>query len=673
MRALALLIAALALGFLAAVPAQAQDNCEVTSTCKPKPPRQTPPPPPPPDPCNANWQRAERSGTIASYDQFLRTCSRHTKAPTARRRIAGLRCDAQYETASRVGTESVLQGFINACGNHPKVPAAQTQITTLRCEGQWQTALADQTLDGFENFTRTCPNSGRITEARGAIARIRANPLDIKGLPARSTLIPRDGLSADNKAAATKCEGGDAVACSRLGYSFDLNEGAPKSPAWAKALYARGCAGNSAIACANLGIFLDTASGRERDLARSAIFAQKGCELGAKHGCVSMGIFHEAGKPLAYDLSKAVSFYEQGCDQGKTGGSALGCLYAARFYDTGRAPIARNPAKALQLALDGLKLEPTNADLIALRDRLRPSGSSSVLGGSTASGALPAAGGSGGLSAANQLLQDQCNRNDGPACLNLGKFLEERNLAGDRPMARTLFGKSCLAGQALVCLKASAASALDGFGPYDFAAVRDYFDRIPTANQITGAGGFECNLRPFTCFAVAQELYRPSKKPFGDKVKAAQFARASCDAGELRGCNLLGRLRMEGQPVQITEAQALEYFSAACSRGQHAAACNNLGKARETGFGLGGVRGRNIGLAAASYRLACGVGFAARPVQPDWPGGPSFGKAEGCYNLGRFYRDGIQYNRNASQADIHFTTACTLNYREACAAIQRRH
>jgi len=371
---LTLVLCALALVFMT-TPARAQDNCEITSTCPPKTPRRTPPPPPPPppDPCNASWQRADRSGTIANYETFLRSCPRHSRAPAARKRVAVLRCDAQYATALRAGTESAMQGFVNACGDHPKADDARIRMATLRCDEQWQTASLGRTLDGFESFTRSCATHARFADARGFITAIRANPLDIKGLPASTIPIPREGLSAENRTMASKCDGGDAFMCGKVGYAFDTGQGAPKTPRWAKGLYVRACAAGNTISCANLGILLYTDTGEGRDRSRAAILAQQSCDLGGKTGCTLLGFIHEKGEVFPFDARKAIAFYEQACDQGKTGGHDVGCLYAARWYEGGYAPIAKDPAKALQLVNAGLKLNPNNADLTALANKLRTS------------------------------------------------------------------------------------------------------------------------------------------------------------------------------------------------------------------------------------------------------------------------------------------------------------
>lgn len=258
-------------------------------------------------------------------------------------------------------------------------------------------------------------------------------------------------------------------------------------------------------------------------------------------------------------------------------------------------------------------------------------------------------------------------------CNQLALLYEARNMAGDRQQVKLMVQMACQAGHGDACLGASRVNGLEGYGPYNFGAIRDYFDLTPADRRTTTESGFACNTRGFLCFAVAYGLAYPTTSTLGkasrsfDYGKAAVFAQASCKAGELRGCNLLGRLRLEGRTWLVNDIEARTHFEKACEIGKLAAACNNVGLAVERGFG------RTSRFTAGSipvgwFSRACNAGDSWTPaILEDWPGGPSNGKAEGCYNRGRAYRDGIEVKRNSFEASASFRKACALGYQQACA------
>lgn len=398
----------------------------------PKPPKPTQPPP---DPCDGLWRKAVRSDTAEGYENFATRCRRDVRVDDARQKAAERRCDAQ-----------------------------------------WQTAKSHQTLDGFEGFVKSCASHSEVSTARGRIEAIRTNPLDgIVGLPAAGTSIPRDGLSDTNKVIAAKCEGGDANSCSNLGVFFGEGNGAPKDELWSTALFVRSCATNDAYGCGNLGSNLNNGGGVKIDLARSTILKERGCKAGAAFSCTNMGISYQYGYGIERNPAQALVFFEKGCGQGKSGGDALGCLYAAQFFEKGIVSIIeKDAAKALQLAEAGLKLDPKEAKLIALRDRLRPLvppspaptnnlATGSTLGGSTPAPRptpspasrppLPSPWVSRGLSPANAELSNKCHARDTQACVKLGIAFEygKDGAPRDAQRAISLYEQACNSRNAYGC------------------------------------------------------------------------------------------------------------------------------------------------------------------------------------------------------------------------------
>lgn len=257
------------------------------------------------------------------------------------------------------------------------------------------------------------------------------------------------------------------------------------------------------------------------------------------------------------------------------------------------------------------------------------------------------------------------------ACTRLGRAYDVRNKWGDRPTARDLYKKSCVAGSSDACFFAAQVHALGDYGAYDFGAVRDYFDLTsPGRKKPDENGGFGCATRAFMCFAIAYGLAYQTQSTLGktsrwyDYNLAAVFAKASCDASEPRGCNLLGRLTFDDRTAIISDARAMKLFETACSAGAMASACTNAGLAHAVGFGSGR---QNETLANLYFQEACNAGIGSSHVNPaEWPGGPMIGKAEGCYNLAVAFRDGNSMRADPGLARIHFATACAFGYALAC-------
>lgn len=326
------------LGFLLATPATAQP-CEALGTCPrpaPRPPvRPAPRPPAQPaaprvDPCVALWRTANTGNTASALENFARRCPRHSEATTARRRIATLRCDSEWARVDSAGL-----------------------------------------LDDYLSFERACSNHREIASARARVDAIRAAPwVGASSIPFNSPIL-RSGVSAQGQSAAVACESGNWAECNRLGSMFHTGSGAPRSGLWSNALYARACAGGEPFACANLGAAFHTGRGVPRDYARAANLYERGCNGGSGFGCTYLaGMFH-GGLGVDEDHVTELRFYERGCNGGNPGGFALGCQNAALTYERGTQAAARNLTRALQLSEMGLRLDPSNTELAAMRDRLR--------------------------------------------------------------------------------------------------------------------------------------------------------------------------------------------------------------------------------------------------------------------------------------------------------------
>lgn len=370
---------AMSMTMLCAAPAIAQPKEVDDSYKRPKPrptPAPTAKPPPAASACDTRWRNAGSANSIDAYEGFINACPGHRNAEVARLRASQIRCDARAKPSVAAGTTDALQSFVNACPGHLDAPVARS---ILSCNQTYTDAKRGATLDGLTSYLKACPNHRLNSDAQRDIEQIRATPFAIAGLPAFGTAIPRNGLSAENQTRAGDCERGIAGSCSNLGYRFDVGDGAPKDATWASTLYNWACAKDDGYGCSNVANQLWNGYGVSRDYARASIMSQRGCEKGNSRGCQIWGLAFENGLGADRNPTIAAQLYERSCKEGKQGGDFWGCTSGARLYDRGSGTLARDPAKALSLAKAGLLLDPNNAELIGLRDRL--SGSAQCMPG----------------------------------------------------------------------------------------------------------------------------------------------------------------------------------------------------------------------------------------------------------------------------------------------------
>jgi TPR repeat protein len=160
---------------------------------------------------------------------------------------------------------------------------------------------------------------------------------------------------------------------------------------------------------------------------------------------------------------------------------------------------------------------------------------------------------------------------------------------------------------------------------------------LPACSQLDRAAR-RASAQPLTAEqqrCVECSLRRNAEAPARDAV--AHFG-ASCSAGDLRACSVLGVMYEQGQHVDKDEARAKRLFSRAC-RGGNAAACVSLGKlCLAAGH-------RDEEAAALTFELGCDAG-----------------EAEGCYQLGL-----LRYQRG-EHAGVRgpLSRACRQGHASAC-------
>ncbi|WP_169800813.1 tetratricopeptide repeat protein [Archangium gephyra] len=191
------------------------------------------------------------------------------------------------------------------------------------------------------------------------------------------------------------CEGGDAVACGKLGLAYARGEGVDKDMRRAAVLFEKACEGGDASGCYLLGVIHEKGLGVSKDERRAAALHEKACEGGNAPGCTSLGSLYEEGLGVPKDERRAAALHEKACE----GGNAPGCTNLGTLYAEG---------------------------LGVPKDEHR----------------------------AAVLFEKACEGGSAPGCNNLGLFhVDGRGVPKDEHRAAVLFEKACEGGSAQGCIR----------------------------------------------------------------------------------------------------------------------------------------------------------------------------------------------------------------------------
>lgn len=146
------------------------------------------------------------------------------------------------------------------------------------------------------------------------------------------------------------------------------------------------------------------------------------------------------------------------------------------------------------------------------------------------------------------------------------------------------------------------------------------------------------------CNARAAAILQAGEVPEDQLALAARMFQRACDEGHAAACNNLGLAHQTGEGVPVDYERARTAFQRACSDGI-AEACNNEGALYEHGLGVP----VNLGDAQRLYFQACRRGSAL-----------------GCSNLGALYAEGRGVVADESEAARFFTEACSRGSEVGC-------
>jgi TPR repeat protein len=170
------------------------------------------------------------------------------------------------------------------------------------------------------------------------------------------------------------------------------------------------------------------------------------------------------------------------------------------------------------------------------------------------------------------------------------------------------------------------------------ALVAAAFQRFAgTENDAACGNANDCNAR-------AAALLQSPDTSADELAVAARLLSRACDQGHAAACNNLGLAHQSGQGVPIDYDRAKTAFQRACSAG-FAEGCSNEGALHEHGLGVP----VNLGDAQRLYFQACRRGSAL-----------------GCSNLGALYAEGRGVVADGAEASRFFTEACSRGSEVGC-------
>ncbi|MCB1395711.1 MAG: sel1 repeat family protein [Rhodobacter sp.] len=115
---------------------------------------------------------------------------------------------------------------------------------------------------------------------------------------------------------ATGCEAGDLLACSQLGFRYELGEGAPLDMGRAQALYRQACDGGEPQGCSNLGEIYRSGLGVQQDVVEAVRLFQIGCDGQDAYACLTLGNILIDGRGVPADARRARAAFDAACHLG---------------------------------------------------------------------------------------------------------------------------------------------------------------------------------------------------------------------------------------------------------------------------------------------------------------------------------------------------------------------
>ncbi|MGZ3654613.1 MAG: tetratricopeptide repeat protein [Bdellovibrionota bacterium] len=362
------------------------------------------------------------------------------------------------------------------------------------------------------------------------------------------------------------------------------------------------CEKNDGLACGDLGALYALGRGVGRDYGKALELYEKACRAGQALRCLRSGIFLGNGRGAAASLDKAAEYFSLGCKLFDPDSCAA--YYA---LTQGRLIALDGTTKTISAhpAADPAMLQSVATTLTLACDRGMANPCGNLAGLYEEGGAVARS-----LPQALHFYERACELGDGDRCARAGRYYANgQGAPGDKTKAATLFQRACELNHAINC--PLAAKARKGL------AIELKLDgKTPEPVVLSAQPAIRSN----------PEMKNPP--PFSPSGIPAWALEAPLDPVPETGL----------PPDSVALVRA-------CNHGD-ARACGN---AAAPFVDENGVPKGNAELARRLYQKAC-----------------SFGRAQRCADLARFYENGWGAEKSPGRVKAAKKRACTLGLKDQC-------
>lgn len=403
-----------------------------------------------------------------------------------------------------------------------------------------------------------------------------------------------------------------------------------------------------------------------KDYGQAMQFYTKACKLGYMDSCGGVGNMYKKGLGVPVDYVKAYKYLLKSCNAN----ISLSCDDLAHLYEKGWG-VKKNKATARMYYAKACKGTYKNS-CISLGVYYQYG-----LGGLKKN-----------IPTAISHYTTACNKRGGEGCYLLGKLYQSgTGVVANQAEARRLFNRGCSLGYKRACNMKTTASNTKGIDASDDASAAEarlLGKTPPSTNTASNPHIAQCKQGKAGSCSLIAVYYQGGTKGFPkDFKKAFTYYERGCTLGSKTGCGGLGYLYKQGLGTPKNFPMALKYLRKACAQSD-ALSCHDLGQMYEKGMGTT----KNYIMARTKYEQACkgtykkscvnvgvyhqyGLGGLAKNFKTAakyYNIGCTAKRGEGCYLLGKLYRDGKGVRRNASTAKALFRKGCSLRFKKSCDA-----
>lgn len=136
---------------------------------------------------NRDWEAANRSATIAAYEQFLERHPNARQGGDARQKVAQLHADDDWGKASSSPSIPAYQQYLAKYPSSRHSSQAREQLERLEAERDWHAAQAANTINVYAEFMSKHPASKYTGDAKRALEEMEAER-DWQGAKGANTL-----------------------------------------------------------------------------------------------------------------------------------------------------------------------------------------------------------------------------------------------------------------------------------------------------------------------------------------------------------------------------------------------------------------------------------------------------------------------------------------------------